>query len=66
MFKKIDMLNDLSEEEKNYYYKIYIFYCQLHGVLKGYNKQVNLVLNSKIKTEYPVRNLKIEEICVFR
>ena len=66
MFNKIDSLNDLNEEEKNYYYKIYIFFCQLHGMLNGYNKQVNIILNSNTKTEFPVRNLKIEDLLLLQ
>jgi len=66
MLKKIDGLNDLNEDEKNYYYKIYIFYCQLHGMLKGYNKQVNFISNSNIKTEFSLRNLKIEELLLLQ
>jgi len=66
MFSKIHNLNDLNEDEKNYYLKIYIFYCQLHGMLKGYNKQVNLIINSDTKTEFPLRNLKIEDLLLLQ
>lgn len=62
MLERIDVLDDLSKQEKDYYYKIYIFYCQILGLFQGYNKQVNLILQFNTKTEFPVKNLKIEDI----
>ncbi len=66
MYAKIEKLDNLNQEEKSYYYKIYIFYCQMHGLLKGYNKQVNYIFKNKIKTEYPVKYLKIEDILLLQ
>jgi hypothetical protein len=33
----IDKFSQLSEDDKDYYYKIYIFYSQIHGLLRGVN-----------------------------
>ena len=33
----MDKFSTLSDEDKDYFYKIYVFYVQLHGLLRGYN-----------------------------
>jgi len=66
MTKKIDLLDDLDEDEKNYFYKIYIFYCQLQGMLKGYNKQVSINLKTEKKKEFTLRSLKIEDLLLIQ
>ncbi len=37
MTNNIDKFSTMTESDKEYYYKIYIFYSQIHGLLRGVN-----------------------------
>lgn len=62
MTKKIKNLNNLLHAEKSFYYKIYIFYMQIQGMLRGYNKSVEILLNSGKELKFPIKKLKIEDL----
>jgi hypothetical protein len=51
MYKRIDTLKELCAEDKEYYYKIYTFYAQINGLLKGINTQRKLMNMTEVTME---------------
>lgn len=60
-----------KEEDRDYYYKIYIFYAQLKGLLRGYNEAVEGFDKSKTsdnldKSGQKFKKLKIEDLLLLQ
>jgi hypothetical protein len=62
MYNNVSNFNQvyISEADRDYYYKIFIFYTQLRGLLQGHNKAVELSSN---KTR---RKLTIEDLLIIQ
>jgi hypothetical protein len=54
-----------SDKDRDYYYKIYIFFFQLTGYLEGHNKAVD-IYNTKTDTLNQLKKLKIEDLMLIQ
>jgi hypothetical protein len=68
MVDKAKLLKTFPKAEQDYYYKIYIFFAQIQGMLKGFNKSVEISLkNEKDKqNEFPLKYLNIEDMLLIQ
>jgi hypothetical protein len=65
MINKAKLLKTFPKAEQDYYYKIYIFFAQIQGMLKGFNKSVEISLKNKKEEgdlSIPLRYIKIEDL----
>jgi hypothetical protein len=65
MISNIDKFSQLSELDKDYYYKIYIFYSQIRGLLRGVNyerKQKNQPLFTLEDLEFIQADGELQEL----
>jgi hypothetical protein len=58
MISKLNTFSSLSTKDQEYYYKIYLFFSQLHGLLRGYNYEVD----RRNKSENKYKPTTIEEL----
>lgn len=64
MMKKLSSFDDLSTIDKEYYFKIYLFYAQIKGLLRGVTKQIQIMNDSNKFPKY--KQLKMEDLLIIQ
>ena len=67
MYNNISKFNDIysSDNDRDYYYKIYIFYAQLKGLFDGHNKAIEIA-NEDSNLQLKFRKLQIEDLLLIQ